>query len=96
MLELPTGAPVLLCRRTTFSDDGVPVLHSEHVFPGHRTEFAVALPRADRSIAPSGLRLVDQAGAVNALSGGPGRGLPRRPIARGPSPINLASTPSDR
>ena len=63
LLELPTGAPVLLCRRTTFSDDGLPVLHSEHVFPGHRTEFAVTLPRADRSIAPSGLRLVDHAGA---------------------------------
>ena len=62
LLELPAGAPVLLCRRTTFSDDGVPVLHSEHVFPGHRTEFVVALPRADRSIAPSGLRLVDRAG----------------------------------
>ena len=58
LLELPVGAPVLLCRRTTFGADGVPVLHSEHVFPGHRTEFAVTLPRADRSIAPSGLRLV--------------------------------------
>jgi GntR family transcriptional regulator len=60
LLGLPPGAPVLLCRRTTWSDEGAPVLHSEHVFPGHRTEFAVALPRADRSIAPSGLRLVDR------------------------------------
>lgn len=59
LLGLPAGAPVLLCRRTTLGEDGHPVLHSEHVFPGHRTEFAVALPRADRSIAPSGLRLVD-------------------------------------
>jgi GntR family transcriptional regulator len=59
LLELPPGAPVLTCRRTTFDEDGVAVLHSEHVFPGHRTEFTVTLPRADRSIAPSGLRLVD-------------------------------------
>jgi GntR family transcriptional regulator len=35
------------------------VLYSEHVFPAHRTEFVVELPRADRSIAPSGLRLVE-------------------------------------
>lgn len=58
LLGLPPGSPVLLCRRTTFADDGDPVLHSEHVFPGHRTEFAVTLPRADRSMAPSGVRLV--------------------------------------
>jgi GntR family transcriptional regulator len=63
LLGLPVGAPVLVCRRTTFAEDGAPVLHSEHVFPGHRTEFAVALPRADRSMAPSGLRLVDRQGS---------------------------------
>ena len=38
---------------------GEPVLHSEHVFAGHRTEFVVDLPIADRSMAPSGLRLVE-------------------------------------
>jgi GntR family transcriptional regulator len=59
LLGLPPLAPVLLCRRTTFSEAGDAVLHSEHVFPGHRTEFAVTLPRADRSIAPTGVRLVD-------------------------------------
>ena len=59
LLEIPVGAPVLTCRRTTFDEGGAAVLHSEHVFPGHRTEFTVALPRADRSIAPSGIRLVD-------------------------------------
>ena len=59
LLAVPEGAPVLLCRRTTFAVDGTPVLHSEHVFPGHRTEFVVSLPMADRSMAPSGLRLVD-------------------------------------
>jgi GntR family transcriptional regulator len=38
---------------------GEPVLYSEHVFPAHRTEFVVDLPVADRSMAPSGLRLVE-------------------------------------
>jgi GntR family transcriptional regulator len=59
LLKVPELSPVLRCQRTTSSIDGVPVLMSEHVFPGHRTEFVVALPRADRSIAPSGLRLVE-------------------------------------
>jgi GntR family transcriptional regulator len=49
---------VLVCERTTTGRDGEPILFSEHVFPGHRTEFVVDLPVADRSIAPSGLRLV--------------------------------------
>ena len=40
-------------------DQGVAVLVSEHVFPAHRPEFVVDLPHAERSIAPSGLRLVD-------------------------------------
>jgi DNA-binding GntR family transcriptional regulator len=53
------GAPVLLCRRTTRTVAGEPVLYSEHVFAGHRTEFVVDLPVADRSMAPSGLRLVE-------------------------------------
>jgi GntR family transcriptional regulator len=59
LLEIPADAPVLVCRRTTFSAEREPVLHSEHVFPGHRTEFVVDLPQADRSMAPSGLRLVE-------------------------------------
>lgn len=59
LLGLPAGAAVLVCRRTTLSDDGTPVLHSEHVFASHKTEFVVNLPRADRSMAPSGLRLVE-------------------------------------
>jgi GntR family transcriptional regulator len=59
ILEVPTGSPVLLCRRTTRTTDGDAVLYSEHVFAGHRTEFVVDLPVADRSMAPSGLRLVE-------------------------------------
>ncbi|HEX9970293.1 MAG TPA: GntR family transcriptional regulator [Acidimicrobiales bacterium] len=59
VLEIPVGSPVLRCERTTSTVDGVAVLFSEHVFPGLRTEFVVDLPAADRSMAPSGLRLVE-------------------------------------
>jgi GntR family transcriptional regulator len=59
LLEIPVDSPVLVCRRTTLNEDGAAVLYSEHVFAGHRTEFVVDLPQAGRSIAPSGLRLVN-------------------------------------
>lgn len=59
VLEVPVGSPVLRCERITSDVDGRPVLFSEHVFPGLRTEFVVDLPAADRSMAPSGLRLVE-------------------------------------
>jgi GntR family transcriptional regulator len=36
-----------------------PLLVSEHVFPAHRTEFVVDLPRFEPSMGPSGLRLVE-------------------------------------
>ena len=51
---------MLRCERLTESVDGRPVLVSEHIFPAHRTEFVVDLSTAERSIAPSGLRLVDE------------------------------------
>ena len=59
LLELTPGAPVLSCERVTEDIHGRPVLMSEHVFPAHRTQFVVQLTRADRSMAPSGLRLVE-------------------------------------
>lgn len=59
VLEVPAGSPVLRCERVTSDVDGRPVLFSEHVFPGLRTEFVVDLPAADKSMAPSGLRLVE-------------------------------------
>jgi GntR family transcriptional regulator len=59
VLGVAPGSAVLVCRRTTRSSDGVAVLFSEHVFPAHRTEFVVELSHAERSIAPSGLRLVE-------------------------------------
>jgi len=39
LLEVPTGAPLLKCRRVTTDDSGHAVLMSEHLFPAHRTEF---------------------------------------------------------
>lgn len=60
LLEIPVGSPVLRCERTTSDTAGRPVLFSEHVFPGHRTEFVVDLPTSEPSIAPSGLRLLDR------------------------------------
>jgi GntR family transcriptional regulator len=59
LLDIPVGSPVLRCERITTNLDGEPVLMSVHVFPGHRTEFVVDLPQVERSIAPSGLRLVE-------------------------------------
>ena len=59
VLGIPVGSPLLRCRRVTTSEAGEVVLFSEHVFPAHRTEFVVDLPRSEPSIAPSGLRLVD-------------------------------------
>jgi GntR family transcriptional regulator len=61
VLAVPAGSPVLRCERVTTDIEGRAVLLAEHVFPAHRTEFVVDLPATDaeRSIAPSGLRLVD-------------------------------------
>lgn len=62
VLAVPAGSPLLRCWRVTSTTDGEPVLVSEHVFPAHRTEFVVSLPTSEPSIAPSGLRLVDEVG----------------------------------
>jgi len=59
LLQIPVASPVLRCERVTQSTTGEPVLVSEHVFPGHLTEFVVDLPHVEASIAPSGLRLVE-------------------------------------
>ena len=56
---MPVGAPLLRCQRVTTDTSGRPVLLSEHVFPGHRTEFVVELPLAEPSLSPAGLRLVE-------------------------------------
>lgn len=59
LLAVPVGSPMLRCERVTRDGDDQPVLVSEFLFPAHRTEFVVDLPRVEPSIGPSGLRLVD-------------------------------------
>jgi GntR family transcriptional regulator len=59
LLAVPVGSPMLRCERVTRDADDHPVLVSEFLFPAHRTEFVVDLPRLEPSIGPSGLRLVD-------------------------------------
>ncbi|MBA3302866.1 MAG: GntR family transcriptional regulator [Actinomycetota bacterium] len=58
-LGVAEGSPVLRCWRTTTSEDGIPVLVSEHVFPGDRIEFVVELLRVEPSLGPAGIRLVE-------------------------------------
>jgi GntR family transcriptional regulator len=59
LLAVPVGSPMLRCERVTRDPDEQPVLVSEFLFPAHRTEFVVELPRFEPSIGPSGLRLVE-------------------------------------
>ncbi len=59
LLNVPTGSPALMCERITFDLAGLPVLFSEFVFPGSRTQFVTDLTSEVGSIAPSGLRLVE-------------------------------------
>jgi GntR family transcriptional regulator len=59
LLAVPVGSPVLRCEGVTRDVDDTPVLVSEHIFPAHRTEFVVDLPRFEPSMGPSGLRLVE-------------------------------------
>jgi len=63
LLGVPAGTAVLVVRRVTHDLDGVAVLVSEHVFPGHLTEFVAELSRsAKEGTAPSSsLRLVGEA-----------------------------------
>jgi GntR family transcriptional regulator len=59
LLAVPVGSPVLRCERVTRDTGDRPLLVAEHVFPGHRTEFVVELPRVEPSISVSGVRLVE-------------------------------------
>jgi GntR family transcriptional regulator len=59
LLDVPAGSPVLVCERVTRAEDGVAVLMSEHVYPGHLTVFSAELPSVGAGDGPAGLRLVD-------------------------------------
>ena len=58
LLGVRTGAPVLECRRVTFTPDGRPVVLSDHRYAGNRTVFEVELPHLGPTSAtgPPGLR----------------------------------------
>ncbi len=60
LLEVRPGSPLLVCRRVTHEAGGRAVLASEHLYPAHRIEFCVEVPRADPTgdLAPPGVRLV--------------------------------------
>ena len=60
LLGVPEASAVLVVRRTTFSTNDEPILVSEHVFPGHLTEFVVDLPRSVSNNSSVGLRLVGE------------------------------------
>lgn len=59
LLEVPESSAALFVKRTTHNRAGDTVLVSEHVFPGHLTEFVAELSSADDDTSPTGLRLVD-------------------------------------
>jgi len=60
LLGVPPGSPALVVRRVTHNNERDPIMASEHVFPGHLTEFLAELPSSVISNAGSaaGLRLV--------------------------------------
>ncbi len=59
LLDVPLHSAVLVVKRVTHDRSGRPVLVSEHVFPGHLTEFVAELASAQDDASPAGLRLVD-------------------------------------
>jgi GntR family transcriptional regulator len=86
LLQIPVGSPVLVCDRITCTVEDQPVIAAEHVFPADRTEFVVELSTAPgASMAPSGLRLVDQ----SRLQGPPDR---RSGGVRPPRPGEISSS----
>lgn len=59
LLEVPPNSAVLVVKRTTHDRAGNAVLVSEHVFPGHLTEFVAELDSVEEAVSPPGLRLLD-------------------------------------
>ncbi len=60
LLRVPVDSAALVVQRTTHDAKGRPVLMSEHVFPGHLTEFVAELPASAADVtSPTGVRLVD-------------------------------------
>lgn len=62
LLGVPASTAVLVVRRVTRSTGGDAILVSEHVFPGHLTEFVAELPATTdhEAASPVGVRLVEE------------------------------------
>ena len=91
----PVGSPVLRCERITRDVDEQPLLVSEHVFPGHRTEFVVELPQVEPSISPSGPAPGRVAAAGAGVRARAGDQAPRH-ARRSPPACTRARTPGVR
>jgi GntR family transcriptional regulator len=59
LLGVPVGSPCLQSERITLTVAGVPVVYAIAVFPGHRVEYVVELPRAPGRLVAEGIRLAD-------------------------------------
>jgi len=59
LLEVPTASAALVVKRTTHDTEGAAFLVSEHVFPGHITEFVAEFQSLEAFVSPRGLRLAD-------------------------------------
>lgn len=58
LLGVPVGSPCLQSERITFTTSGTPTIYAIAVFPGHRVEYVVELPRAPGRVS-EGMRLAD-------------------------------------
>lgn len=59
LLGVPVGSPCLQSERITLTNDGTPAVYATAVFPGHRVEYVVELPRTAGSATAGGMRLAD-------------------------------------
>jgi GntR family transcriptional regulator len=59
LLGVPVGSPCLQSERITLTVDGDPALYAIAIFPGHRVEYVVELPRAPSPTGAEGMRLAE-------------------------------------
>jgi len=59
LLGVPVGSPCLESERITLAADGTPAVYAIAIFPGHRVEYVVELPRLGGNVVAGGMRLAD-------------------------------------
>lgn len=57
LLGVPVGSPCLQSERITYTVDGTPAVYAIAIFPGHRVEYVVELPRLQGNVVAGGMRL---------------------------------------